>query len=889
MDNHEEKINLMFWNARSICKKQIETHNYLIDNNIQIALISETWCKKTDNIKFPNYHCYRLDREGNRGGGVAILIRKEIKHQLLPDLRLTVIESIGISITVNGRNLNIFSVYYPGARRAAALSNFRNDIRVLTAAGSGYIICGDLNSRHRSWNCARANGAGKVLFEENCRGNFVINFPHSPTYYPSNSNSTPSTLDIMLTNGLCSISELEVHNDLSSDHCPVTFSIGASSVDYITENQIPCYNRADWVLFKRFLHNSISLNNLTPNLLQPSDIDSMVEFLTGKIQEAIDLSVPKVNPFVFQYVLPESIRILIRFRNARRRQWQRNRNHYLGQIVSYLNQRIRVAIQEFRNNEWATLLSTIRTTNNQFWQTTKILKKRQNIIPTLIDNGRKVFSDQEKLDIIAHKFSEAHLLTLNQPVTPTLSQRVDEKIEEIHSSLPVEVEASELTSPREIKSVIKKLGRRKTPGLDKINNVVLKNLPRKVLVFITYLFNACLMNQYFPKKWKHATVVAIPKPGKDLSDPKNYRPISLLCALSKVFERIILSRISNHIVGQNVLPDFQFGFRPQHSTCHQVLRITKHIKEGFRAKLSTGMFLLDIEKAFDTVWHDGLLYKMCLKNFPMYQVRLVCSFLSDRTFCVIYKGLISGSYPIPAGLPQGAALSPTLYGIFTSDPPELPNCDIATFADDTAIYTTHSNVNLIIDRLQDSIEKLHQYFDSWKIKINPAKSQCIYFTKRRSPRYLPSSDLIIRNSTIAWSDDVKYLGVIMDKKLLFSRHIDYTLQKTEKMFKIFYSILNRRSRMIVKNKLTLYKVALRSILIYCCPVWKTCALTHRNKIQIMQNKFLKTILNLPWYTSTQEVHELAEILPINELVDEISTKFENRCSFANNPLIQSLY
>jgi Reverse transcriptase (RNA-dependent DNA polymerase) len=433
----------------------------------------------------------------------------------------------------------------------------------------------------------------------------------------------------VLTNGLCNISRLEVHDDLSSDHCPVTFSIGASNIEFITENRIPCYNRADWILFKNFLNNSIQLNNITPNLLQPSDIDSMVEFISIKIQEAVDLAVPKVNPFVFQYILPESIRALIRFRNARRRQWQRHRDPYLGRIVSFLNQQIRVNIQKFRNNEWATLLSTIRTTDNQFWKTTKILKRRQNIIPTLKDNGRKKFSDQEKSNLIAQKFSEAHLLTLNQPVPVTVSNRVTEKIQEIHTSPPVDVEASELTSPREIKSIIKNLGRRKTPGLDRINNVALKNLPRKALVFLTYLFNACIFAQYFPKNWKHATVVAIPKPGKDHSDSKSYRPISLLCGLSKVFERIILQRISNHITDNNVLPNFQFGFRPQHSTCHQVVRITNHIKQGFREKLSTGMFLLDIEKAFDTVWHDGLLFKMSIKElshlpnktYPIFSIR----------------------------------------------------------------------------------------------------------------------------------------------------------------------------------------------------------------------------------------------------------------------------
>jgi hypothetical protein len=510
-------------------------------------------------------------------------------------------------------------------------------------------------------------------------------------------------------------------------------------------------------------------------------------------------------------------------------------------------------------------------------------------LPTLLHNGAKIFSDQEKIDAIAQKFSESHLLTVNQTSTADINRKVTEKIAEIQGGQPAEVHGSDFTSPNEIKSIIKRLGSRKAPGPDGINNIVVKNLPRKAVVYLTYIFNACIRKQYFPKIWRWATVVAIAKPGKDPADPKNYRPISLLCTISKIFERVILIRILRHIDQDNVLPDFQFGFRPHHSTCHQIVRITNHVKNEFRNKVSTGMLLLDIEKAFDTVWHDGLIYKMCAKNFPLFLVKLTQSFLTDRTFCVHYRGLESAIHQIPAGLPQGATLSPTLYGVFTCDPPELPNCDLAVFADDTAIYTSHSDVSIVIQCLQNAVNLLQLYYSSWKIKINPSKSQCIYFSKRRSPRYLPSTDLDVCGSTVPWSDSVKYLGVFLDKKLLFANHIEYVLLKTEKMFRIFYSILNRRSRMNTKNKLVLYKVALRSILIYCCPAWANCALTHKKKIQIMQNKYLKTIFNLPWYSSTRSVHELAEIDLISELVVSLSEKFENGCHFSENPLINSLY
>jgi hypothetical protein len=131
---------------------------------------------------------------------------------------------------------------------------------------------------------------------------------------------------------------------------------------------------------------------------------------------------------------------------------------------------------------------------------------------------------------------------------------------------------------------------------------------------------------------------------------------------------------------------------------------------------------------------------------------------------------------------------------------------------------------------------------------------------------MPNSALNVCGSDVAWSSNVKYLGVVLDKKLLFKNHIDYSIEKTQRMFRIFYSILNRRSTMNTKNKTILYKVCLRTILLYCCPVWADCACTHKKKIQVIQNKFLKTIYNLPWHFSTGELHNLAEIDLVEDLI-----------------------
>lgn len=157
------------------------------------------------------------------------------------------------------------------------------------------------------------------------------------------------------------------------------------------------------------------------------------------------------------------------------------------------------------------------------------------------------------------------------------------------------------TNPSELSEIIKKLPNRKSPGHDLITNSILKKLPNKSVVFMTVLFNALLKLSYFPTAWKKAKIIMIKKPGKDNTDPKNYRPISLLSSVSKIFEKIIHSRLINHLNATEAIPHRQFGFKPNHSTTQQLLRITEHISNGFEKKEHTGAAFLDIANAFDKV------------------------------------------------------------------------------------------------------------------------------------------------------------------------------------------------------------------------------------------------------------------------------------------------
>ena len=188
----------------------------------------------------------------------------------------------------------------------------------------------------------------------------------------------------------------------------------------------------------------------------------------------------------------------------------------------------------------------------------------------------------------------------------------------------------------------------------------------------------------------------------------NYRPITLLPTMGKIFEKLILAKLILCEETNSIIIPQQFGFHSKHSTTQQILRIMEKISMGFNKNQSTGMALLDIEKAFDSVWHKGLLYKLHRCNYPLFLTKLISSFLSDRSSFVDINGFHSEPYPIPAGVPQGSLLSPHLFNFFINGIPKPKNCDLAIYADDTALFSNvpSQDIEQLMTNLQYGLKKL---------------------------------------------------------------------------------------------------------------------------------------------------------------------------------------
>lgn len=342
----------------------------------------------------------------------------------------------------------------------------------------------------------------------------------------------------------------------------------------------------------------------------------------------------------------------------------------------------------------------------------------------------------------------------------------------------------------------------------------------------------------------------------------------------------MLTHINNHIHANNLLPDFQYGFRHAHSTLHPIEILTSHTQQQLRNKTHTGLVLLDMEKAFDTIWIDGLIHKMIVNHFPTHIIHLIRSYLSDRSFTVAIGDDSSTPRRIPAGVPQGSLLGPILFTFYIHDMPSRSQTKLLLFADDTAIFTSSRSVNTIVRNLQGHLYQIRAFCKDWKIKINNTKSQSILFT-RKNKNYIPQKSLTIdAEHKLPWVTETKYLGITFDRKLNFTKHLNIKYGQALGMINLLHPLLGRKSVLDAPSKRRLYLSLVRPIFTYASQVWcDRTGKTNIYKLQKLQNKACRLILGQSHnphnnhFLSNDYIHNNTNIPYLTDYIHKLKLKF----------------
>lgn len=423
----------------------------------------------------------------------------------------------------------------------------------------------------------------------------------------------------------------------------------------------------------------------------------------------------------------------------------------------------------------------------------------------------------------------------------------------------------------------------KPPGSDMITGKLLKELPRKGIVLTTTIFNAILRLSYWPKQLKFAQIIVLLKPGKPPNEVTSYRPISLLPVLSKILEKILLTRIHEDHNAEEWIPKHQFGFRHQHSTIQQCHRITDQINKALEEKKYCSALFLDISQAFDKVWHNGLLFKI-KSTFSHSYYLLLKSYLNDRYSQVKYGSAKSTTFMIKSGVPQGSVLGPLLYLLYTADLPTTQETIIGTFADDTAIIACDKDPVAASDHIQRHIHLIENWIEKWQIKINENKSSHVTFTLRRQQ----CPPVTINNTAIPQLNEAKYLGMHMDRRLTWKTHILKKRKEMDLKVKQMYWLLGRRSLLAPENKILLYKTIIKPIWTYGIELWGCSSSSNVDILQRFQSKTLRAIIDAPWYVSNRTIHEDLKIPFIRDVIKERAVIHNRKLEMHPNEVIQPL-
>ena len=398
-------------------------------------------------------------------------------------------------------------------------------------------------------------------------------------------------------------------------------------------------------------------------------------------------------------------------------------------------------------------------------------------------------------------------------------------------------------APATILKLLKQLNPAKSAGIDNLTGKFLKEGAPVLASPITDLVNLSISLSLFPDDCKIAKLKPLYKK-EAKTKPKNYRPISLLPLLSKIIERIIHNQTQEFLDKNNILYKYQSGFRKHHSTDTCLSYLTDKVKIGFEEGLLTGMVLIDLQKAFDTIDHSILLEKMSCLGFAGKTIAWFTSYLTNRSFIVNVGKESSSPSKLPCGVPQGSILGPLLFLLYVNDMPQAVNSELLLYADDTCLIYMGKNIQKIEEQLNLDFTSLFEWFIDNKLSVHfgEEKTKSILFGTKRQLKDQRDLNLKYGDIEIKQHCRVTYLGCILDNILSGEHMAAKVLNTVNNRLKFLY---RKQKFLSLSLRRLLCKALIQPHFDYVCVAWYPLLNKRKSKrIQIAQNKCIRYCLNL---------------------------------------------
>jgi hypothetical protein len=453
----------------------------------------------------------------------------------------------------------------------------------------------------------------------------------------------------------------------------------------------------------------------------------------------------------------------------------------------------------------------------------------------------------------------------------------------------------------DVLTLLSKLSHKTSVGPDGIPFALLRNGGKALATVLCRLINFSWHHSVIPQAWRDADVIALYKGKGDLEDCDSYRPISLTSVLARTVERLIYPRLYA-IINQH-LSIHQSGFRHGRSTVDQILAVVERARLSIAAKECLPVVFLDIKKAFDRVWHDGLMFKL----YDQFRVAGRCwswirAFLFGRRLRVRLNGLLSGWHDVENGVPQGSVLAPLLFLVYINDlasQVEAVGCESSLFADDGALMpklpsdftslvlrgTAHHRVpyrarpdSTLRDALQSGLEVTHRWSVMWRMEWGIKKCALVVYHNRRTRSPDHNWSLSLGDEILSRSDHYLYLGVILHEKLTWKPHFAQVHRKSEFMcWKLCRWIRSaeRLGRVGLPVVRQLVLACVRSCFGYALPIWRPTQ-SHIQKLQRCILTPLRHVLHLPRTTSSIGILVECAIPDVHTWIQHLALRMARR-------------
>jgi len=819
-----------------------------------IITLSETFLGplSTGDLDLPGFHpIIRRDRP-TFGGGIAIFIRENIAYKRKVCFDSNFIENLWIEITTVEGKLLMCCTYRP-PNFLDFWSNFDENLELVKSesAVKHIVVLGDLNA-----DFGTSNG-NKLL--DVCNIHNLCHHVNEPTRITASSSTC---LDQVLSNVPNFVSSVHVECPVSTnDHCTVGVKFSFKIVSD------PCYYRHVWLYdqgdYNGFVQAIESADWDTCFITDDVDIacqswsDLFINITRTFIPNRSVLVRPRDSPW-YNCNLRKMKRKLVRLYHKAK---EHNTTYHWNQYKQFRNDyhKCLTEAESNYNKNLCNSLSHCRS-SKKWWSTVKNLlgKGNNQTYPPIYDddNGCYKYSSKDKADVFNDYFLSHSNIDLTNAELPNIVNETNFKLDNI---VATEQEVIDLISSLEIN---------KSTGPDGISSRMLKQAGNAIVPSLTKLINMCLTQNRVPDLWKKANVLPLHK--KDSKDEcNNYRPVSILPIASKILERIVFKHVYNFFFEQKLLTSHQSGFKPNDSTVNQLAYLYHTFCEALDKKMDVRMIFCDISKAFDRVWHAGIIYKLQCLGITGNLLEFFKDYLANRKQRVLIKGQYSSWGNIKAGVPQGSVLGPLLFLVYINDLIDTITCDIKLFADDTTLYTLVNDHEQSADLLNYNLKQVQLWANKWLVKFNPTKTKLMSLTFKKNIDF-SKHPIKFCNTELEEVTTHRHLGLEINCKLKWSNHIDRITQSVSKLGDVLQKLKYRIDRKTLEH---IYFTFIRPKLEYACVIWDDCIEADKLRLENLQLMFARIVTGAKRGTSHNLLYKETNWQTLSERRNSSKLKF----------------